>query len=123
VIVLDTAVLIDLLRGRASALEYLRALPEVPVCSEVTRLEVLRGLRHRERDAAEALMRSIRWIGLDEHIARRAGTLGRTWRRSHTIGTGDLIIAATAQELGGELATSNTKHYPMFASLEPPYEA
>lgn len=121
-IVLDTTVLIDLLRGHSSALEYMRSLDDVPACSEITRVEVIRGLRHRERDATEALMRTMRWIGLDEQIARRAGILGRTWRRSHMIATADLVIAATAQELGAELATSNIKHYPMFDGLRPPYD-
>ncbi|MEO6294326.1 MAG: type II toxin-antitoxin system VapC family toxin [Candidatus Limnocylindria bacterium] len=121
-IVLDTTVLIDLLRGNAAALGYLRSLTEVPACSEVTRVEVMRGIRHREREATEALMRSVRWIGVDEQVARRAGGLGRIWRRSHLIATADLIIAATAQELSADLATSNTRHFPMFAGLEPPYE-
>jgi len=121
-IVLDTTVLIDLLRGNPAALDYLRSLTDVPACSEVTRVEVMRGIRHRERDATEALMRTVRWIGVDEQVARRAGTLGRTWRRSHLIATADLIIAATAQELGADLATSNTRHFPMFAGLRAPYE-
>ena len=120
-IVLDTTVLIDLLRGNPGALAYLRSLQEVPACSEVTRVEIMRGIRHRERDATEGLMRSVRWIALDEQIARRAGALGRTWRRSHLLATPDLVIAATAQELGAELATSNTRHFPMFDGLEPPY--
>lgn len=121
-IVLDTTVLIDLLRGNAAALGYLRSLIEVPACSEVTRVEVMRGIRHREREATEGLMRTVRWIGVDEQVARRAGGLGRIWRRSHLIATADLIIAATAQELGADLATSNTRHFPMFAGLQPPYE-
>jgi hypothetical protein len=121
VIVLDTTVLIDVLRGHRPALDYLRSLDEPPACSEVTRVEVVRGLRHRERDAAEGLMRAMRWSAVDEQIARRAGGLGRTWRRSHSLATADLIIAATAQELGGELATSNTRHFPMFPGLTPPY--
>ena len=120
-IVLDTTVLIDVLRGHRPALDYLRSLDEPPACSEVTRVEVLRGLRHRERDAAEGLMRAMRWSAVDEQIARRAGALGRAWRRSHSLATTDLIIAATAQELGGELATSNTRHFPMFPGLTPPY--
>lgn len=121
-IVLDTTVLIDLLRGNAAALGYLSSLIEVPACSEVTRVEVMRGIRHREREATEALMRTVRWIGVDEQVARRAGGLGRIWRRSHLIATADLIIAATAQELSADLATSNTRHFPMFAGLQPPYE-
>jgi predicted nucleic acid-binding protein len=121
VIVLDTTVLIDLLRGLAPARDYLRGLDAVPACSEVSRVEVLRGLRHRERDAADALMRTMTWIPVDEQIARRAGSLGREWRRSHAVGTVDLIVAATAQELGAELVTSNVRHFPMFPNLAPPY--
>ena len=89
--------------------------------AEITRVDVLRGIRHREREPTEELMRVIRWIGVDEQIARRAGALGRTWRRSHALATADLVIGATAQELGAGLATSTTRHFPMFASLEPPY--
>lgn len=66
-------------------------------------------------------MGTIGWIGLDEQIARRAGVLGRTWRRNHLIATTDLIVAATAQVLGAHLATSNVRHYPMFDGLQPPY--
>ena len=120
-IVLDTTVLIDLLRGNRAALVYLRSLTDVPACSEVTRVEVMRGIRAPERDATEALMRAVRWIGIDEEIARRAGALGRTWRRSHLLATTDLVIAATAQELGAGLATSKIKHFPMFDGLVPPY--
>lgn len=122
-IVLDTTVLIDLLRGHAPALSYLGSLDEVPACSEVTRIEVIRGVRHREREATERLMQSLGWVGVDEQIARRAGTLGRQWRRSHVLATTDLIIAATAQELAAQLATSNVRHYPMFDGLRPPYDA
>lgn len=121
-IVLDTTVLIDLLRGNRAALAYLRSLTDVPACSEVTRVEVMRGIRAPERGATEALMRAVRWIGLDEEIARRAGALGRTWRRSHLLATTDLVVAATAQEFGAHLATSNINHFPMFDGLVPPYD-
>ena len=120
-IILDTTVLIDLLRGHAPAMSYLTSLEGIPACSEVTRVEVLRGVRHREREATERLMQSIGWVGVDEQIARRAGNLGQKWRRSHLLATTDLIIAATAQEVGAQLATSNVRHYPMFEGLQPPY--
>ena len=122
-ILLDTTVLIDALRGHRPALDYLKSLEEPPACSELTRVEVLRGVRRPERDATEALMRSLRWVGVDEQIARRAGILGRTWHRSHALSTVDLVIAATAQELGAKLATSNTRHFPMFAGLKRPYRS
>jgi predicted nucleic acid-binding protein len=64
----------------------------------------------------------IAWIPVDESVARRAGDLGRRWRRSHPgIGVADLAIAATAEELGADLATRNLKHFPMFEGLRAPY--
>lgn len=122
-IVLDTTVLIDVLRGHRPAVEWLRSLEDVPACSELTRVEVLRGVRHRERQPVETLMQALRWIPVDEEIARRAGSLGRSWRRSHALATADLVIAATAQALDAGLRTSNVLHYPMFAGLKPPYRS
>jgi predicted nucleic acid-binding protein len=120
----DTSVIIDVLRGFPPAVAWARSLSEPPTCSEVTRVEVVRGLRTDERRATERLFGAITWIGLDEAIARRAGELGRTWRRSHQgIATADLIIAATAAEHGHELATLNVKHFPMVPGLRSPYEA
>jgi predicted nucleic acid-binding protein len=120
----DTSVLIDLLRGHPPATAYARALSEPPSCSEITRVEVLRGLRIDERRTTERLFATISWLPVDEPIARRAGQLGRTWRRSQTgIATADLIIAATAEEFDLDLATMNVKHFPMVRGLRPPYES
>jgi predicted nucleic acid-binding protein len=102
---------------------WARTLSEPAVCSEITRVEVLRGVRSQERRSTELLFGTIEWIGIDEAIARRAGELGRHWRRSHQgIATADLIIAATAVEHGHELATLNVKHFPMIERLAVPYQ-
>jgi len=122
--VFDTSIVIDMLKLRPEALMYVRSRPSAPVCSEITRVEVLRGMRSVERTNTERLFSVVEWIGVDESIARRAGELGRTWRRSHPgIATADLVIAATAQELGARLSTLNVKHFPMFRGLRPPYPA
>jgi predicted nucleic acid-binding protein len=119
----DTSIVIDILRGHAPALAYARTLDEPPRCSEITRVEVLRGLRASERRTTERLFGTISWIDVDEAIARRAGELGRTWSRSHQgIATADLIIAATAEERHHDLATMNLKHFPMIPELRPPYQ-
>jgi predicted nucleic acid-binding protein len=121
--VIDTTVIIDVLRGSRGALAWAEDLDRRLVASEVSRVEVLRGLRSGERAPAERLFGGLRWSGLSEPIARRAGELGRRWRRSHrSIALADLVIAATALELDAELATSNIRHYPMFPGLRPPYE-
>lgn len=121
-VVFDTSVLIDVLRGDTAAVSYVRNLPEVPICSEVTRIEVARGLRSRERSAAEQLFRALRWLPVDEPIARRAGELGRRWGRHRpVIALADLVIAATTEQIDAELATANVRHFPMFEDLQAPY--
>jgi predicted nucleic acid-binding protein len=121
-VVLDTGVLIDQLRGSEAAFEYLAGLEARPVCSEVTRIEVIQGLRSAERRAANRVFATISWVPVNESVARRAGELGQRWRRSHPgIGVADLAIAATAEELEADLATQNIKHFPMFKNLRAPY--
>jgi len=121
-VVLDTTVLIDHLRVSEEAGVYLAGLEDRPMCSEISRIEVLQGLRSAERRAGDRLFALIEWIPVDTVIARRAGELGRRWRRSHPgIGVADLAIAATVEQLGAELATRNVKHFPMFKGLTPPY--
>jgi predicted nucleic acid-binding protein len=88
----------------------------------VTRVEILRGVRSAERVRTDQLLRALRWAPVDEAVARRAGALGRRFRRSHPgLGVADLIVAATAEELGVALATGNVRHYPMFLDLVAPY--
>jgi predicted nucleic acid-binding protein len=121
-VVFDTSILIDVLRADQAALAYVRDVTEVPICSEVTRIEVMRGLRSGERTSAEQLFRTLRWVPLDEPIARRAGELGRRWDRHRPgISLADLVIAATAEQVDAELATTNVRHFPMFESLQAPY--
>jgi hypothetical protein len=122
VTVVDTTVLVDHLRGRRQAHDYLASLADVPICSEVTRVEILTGLRSQERKAAERLFAVVDWVPVNEEIARRAGELGRRYRRSHPgLSLADLVVGATAMELGGRVATLNVRHFPMFPRLQPPY--
>lgn len=119
---LDTTVLIDHLRGSTPAGKYIGALGAPPSCSEVSRAEVLQGARSAERRRIERLFALITWIPVDENVSRRAGELGRCWRRSHPgIGVTDLLIAASAEVLEIPLATNNLKHFPMFEGLQAPY--
>lgn len=121
-IVVDSTVLIDVLRDDRSAIAWLRGRGAPPLCSEVTRTEILRGMRSSERSGTLRLLDAVDWLAVDDRISSRAGELGRRFRRSHgTLGVADLLIAATALEHGAELATRNVRHFPMFAGLEAPY--
>lgn len=121
-VLLDTSVLIDVLRGSPLAVDWLASLQEVPSCSELTRAEVLRGVRSPERSRTDRLLSSLRWVAVDEPISRRGGELGRRYRGSHQgLSIVDFLIAGTAQLVDAELATANIRHYPMFPGLTPPY--
>jgi len=85
--------------------------------------ELTGGMRSAERREVWALLNVMRPEPVTELVARRAGELRRRFRRSHTgIGIADYLVAATALELGAELATLNVKHFPMFDDLRPPFE-
>jgi predicted nucleic acid-binding protein len=120
---LDTSGLIDVLRGSEAAASWLASLDEVPSCSELTRAEVLRGVRSSERAHTDWLLGALRWVSVDEPVSRRAGELGRQYRRSHPgLSIVDFVIAATTQLFDADLATANVRHYPMFPGLAPPYD-
>jgi hypothetical protein len=120
----DTSILIDYLRGNAGAgdlLERERA-ADVLHASEITRIEVLAGMRPAEEDATRALLSTLVWHPVDAEIAEDAGALGRQWLPSHhTIDSADLAIAATAVRTDARLLTRNVRHFPMFTDLQAPY--
>jgi predicted nucleic acid-binding protein len=121
---LDTSILIDFLRGHEPAREIVqRERADAPLhASEITRLEVLAGMRPREAPATRSLFAPLVWHPVDEEVAEEAGALGRQWLRSHhPIDSADLAIAATARVHGLRLVTLNVRHFPMFAGLRAPY--
>lgn len=120
----DTSVLIDYLRGHqqaAAVLERARAAGPLQA-SEITRLEVLAGMRPDEEDPTRSLLSVFVWHPVDADVAQDAGALGRHWLPSHhAIDSADLAIAATAIRTGAPLLTRNVRHFPMFPDLHPPY--
>ncbi|GAB3610117.1 type II toxin-antitoxin system VapC family toxin [Humibacter ginsengiterrae] len=123
-VVVDTSVLIDVLRGDREAVRVLRESREAGVLhsSEIVKLEVLAGMRPSEEAATRRLLGAVTWHALDEEVAEIAGELGRKWLpRNRGIDSADLAIAATTIALDAQLLTRNVKHFPMFADLSTPY--
>lgn len=78
-------------------------------------------MRSREATPTLALLDSLTWHPLTTHLSEIAGELGRRWLRSHRLDAADLVIAATAIDIGAGLLTRNVKHFPMFPDLAAPY--
>lgn len=125
-LVLDTSVLIDHLRGRPTAateiIPYAIAWGDELWSSYVVRAEVLAGMRSGEETATRDLLGLISWVEVDESLSEAAGVLGRRFLASHPgIDIADLIVAALAEQLDGELKTTSVKHFPMIKGLKRPY--
>jgi predicted nucleic acid-binding protein len=125
IVVVDTSVLIDLLRGdpRTVPLRDALAREEDEAWSvTVARTEVLAGMRRKEERATLALLDALKWQEITVEVADRAGKLAQRYLKSHPgVDTVDYLIAAATQMLGGRLLTANVKHFPMFAGLKAPY--
>ena len=93
------------------------------VISVITITEITGGMCSAERRLVWELLVMLHPQPVSEAIARRAGELWRTYRRSHPgIGLADYLIAATAESFGATLATLNIKHFPMSADLQPAFQ-
>ncbi len=136
---LDTDILIDLLRGKKEARDFLRSLPEdsVQCCSVITVAEIHSGMREGERQRTAELIDSLLVLPVTREIAETAGHFRRAYKGDTASPEGDrargtrrtskanelpklpdlelddCLIAATAAVEELELATRNRRHYPM----------
>jgi predicted nucleic acid-binding protein len=122
-VLFDTSVLIAHLRGDVRATEALLAVPTAERrASVLARTEIEGGMRSGERASVAGLFGSLRLLPVSDAIARRAGELLRTYRRSHSgIDLVDYVVAATAEIHDARLMTLNVKHFPMFEGLQPAF--
>jgi predicted nucleic acid-binding protein len=119
---LDTTVLVDLLRKNRVAQGWLSLVEPTPAMSVVSLTELYAGVRSRreEQDLLQ-LEATIRPLTVERDIAVRAGVFVRLYEASHNIDDPDALIAATAEHHGLRLATLNVKHFPMFPKLKRAY--
>ena len=109
----DTDVLIWLLRGKDSARAAVEACSSVEI-SAVTYMELLQGVRSNAE--LRLLRRTVRRSGwrilpLTEAIGHRATLYVERFGLSHGLRLADALIVATAVEAGAALLTGNARHY------------
>lgn len=107
-LLLDTTILIDVLRGEAKALAWLE-LQERPTISVISWIEVLVGCRAGESDRVEAWLETFPRLPLDDAIALESVRL----RQGHGLKIPDAIILATARCADLSLATRNSRDFPL----------
>jgi predicted nucleic acid-binding protein len=116
-LLLDTTVLVDVLRRRRQRREFVADLARAGhiICTTLLNVaEIYAGIRAGEESDAEALLISLQLYELTGMSARLAGTLRNIWsRKGHTLSLADAIVAAIAIENECQLLTDNQKHFPM----------
>jgi predicted nucleic acid-binding protein len=116
-ILLDTSVLIDLLRNRNDRGNFVAGLLQAKhslATSVVNIAELYAGMLPAERSNTENLLSGLMCLGISGTAARLGGQLKGTWaKRGHSLTLSDTLIAAVAIEQNCALLTDNQKHFPM----------
>jgi predicted nucleic acid-binding protein len=116
-LLLDTSLLIDVLRRRSQRREFVADLVRAGHVLSTTTLnvaEVYAGVRPGEEPDIEALFARLHLYELSGPSARLAGKLKNTWsQKGRTLTLADTIVAAIAIEHECQLLTDNQKDFPM----------
>lgn len=115
-VLLDSTVLIDVLRGRPAAdrLRGMRRQGDEPWTCAISIEEIWRGLLAGEEPAAQRLVRGLRCAPLGLAAGARAGRWRREFaRRGVTLYQADCLIAAASSLIEARLATGNPSDFPM----------
>jgi hypothetical protein len=118
--IFDSAVLIDCLRGRASAVAFLATQSAVtrPRTHLLVAAELLTGARDKtEQMLIDSFLQSFSLALPNEADGLVALDLYRQFRLSHGVDWPDCQIAATALRLHVEVFTQNVKHFGAFPGL------
>ena len=115
-ILLDSDVIIDVLRGRAHTVAALREIEADGIatyCCAISWAEIFAGVRPGEEARAEGFFDARGEITIDAMSGRRAGVYLSRYARSHGVEIADALVAAAASTAGLHLWTLNVRHYPM----------
>ena len=112
-LLLDTTVLIDVLRGNKERIARLRSMPQYEmVTSAVNVAELYAGKRVSEESEIARLVAELEVWAVTNEIGESAGNLVfRTARKGKTIGLPDALIAATALVHDCPVMTANRKDF------------
>jgi predicted nucleic acid-binding protein len=117
---LDTDVMVDILRGYPPAVAWLASLGSTPVgLPGLVAMELLQGSQNlNEQHRLEQLLQPFPLHWPTPVDCAKALHDFATYHLSHNLGLLDALIGETAVGLGETLATFNVKHYSVIAVLK-----
>src|SRR5713101_1545361 len=116
-LLLDTSILIDVLRLRNRRREWIAELVrgghELST-STLNVAEIYAGMRPAEEGRTEALLSGLELYELSGASARVAGRLKNSWaRKGYRVNLNDTFVASISIERGCSFLTDNLKDFPM----------
>ena len=123
ILLLDTDVLIDYLRGVAPAIRFIEESRERQLVSVIGVAELHAGVKGEEEETKLAdFVASFEVVDIDLAIAQLGGSFRNRYFKSHGVGLADALIAASSVQRDACLTTLNQKHFPMLSEVEVPYQ-
>ncbi len=111
-IVLDTNILIEILKGDRKTIDRVESLTETLSISSITVMELYYGaLNKAEVNKLEKFVSLFNIIHLNENISRTATKLIKQYAKSHSLDIPDSLIASTALLNDAVLLTYNKKDF------------
>lgn len=119
-IIVDTDVLIDVLRGHPPALQWLTSLGSIPLgIPGFVAMELIQGARNlEEQQRLEAFFSGYQLLWPDQATCSKAFESFARLYLSHGTGILDAMIGQIAVAGGGIIYTFNRKHYEAIEGLE-----
>jgi hypothetical protein len=115
-LLIDTDILIEVLRGNRAVTEELKRLRREGaelLFSPVTKAEIYAGIRSGEEELTALLFASFGPLVIDEEVGELAGRYLGAYGKSHGVQLGNALIGASCVKAGAKLATFDQRHYPM----------
>ena len=119
-ILCDTNILIEFLKGNASIVQQLRVIGQTQIAvSAITQAELLFGARDKlEMQSLQKMLLSVQVFPVIPAISDRFIQLITSYSLSHRLAIPDAWIAATAIEYSVQLYTLNLKDFRFIAGLQ-----
>lgn len=116
---LDTDVMVDILRGDEAALAWLEGCEEAPGLVGLVAMELMQGCENKVEmnKLIDKLKPFVMHWPSESSCNRALHTFARA-HLSHKLGIPDALIGECAVELGASFCTFNVRHYRAIAALE-----
>jgi len=125
-ILLDTDVMVDVLRGHEPAIAWLTTVSDSEIgLPGLVAMELIQGCQNaREQKRLEKALNAYHLFWAESQNCDRALKNFSTYHLRYNLGLLDALIAETAISVDAELATFNVKHYSVLKELKTiqPYE-